>query len=74
MGKEDGGLARHSQECENEIDFENTKVKGKETRWRQRKVKEGIESLRAIHKGKKVLNSFESLLTWRPVLEQYFVK
>ena len=43
MGKEDGGLARLSQECENEIDFENTRVYGKEKRRRQRKVKEGIE-------------------------------
>ena len=29
--------------CENEIEFENTRVKGKEKRSRQRKVKEGIE-------------------------------
>ena len=74
MGKEDVGLARHSQECENEIDFENTKVKVKETRWREREVKEGIESLRAIHELKKLLHSFESLLSWRPVSHQNFVK
>ena len=72
MGKENGGLARHSQKCETEIYFENTRVK--ERRWRQRKVREGIESLRAIYNGKKVLNSFESLVTWRPVLDRYFTK
>ena len=39
---------------------------------RQRKVKEGIESLREIHRGMKVLNSFESLTVWRPILDRYF--
>ena len=44
MANEDGGLARHNQECENDIDFENTKVKGKEM-GKNRKE----QSLRAIH-------------------------
>ena len=39
----------------------------------QRKVREGIESLyRTIHNRKKVLNSFESLMPWRPLLDKYF--
>ena len=37
-----------------------------------RKVKEEIESLRKMHCGKKVLNSFESLTIWRLILERYF--
>ena len=39
---------------------------------RQRKVKEGIESLREMHSGTKILNSFESLMTWRPILDRCF--
>ena len=31
-----------------------------------------IESLRTIHNRKKVLNSFESLMPWRPLLDKYF--
>ena len=74
MGKEDGGLARHSVDCEKGIDWENARVLGVENRLRQRKIKEGIESLRAMHNRKKVLNSFEPLITWRPVLDKYFDK
>ena len=46
MGKEDGGLAKHSTDCNKEIHWENTRVLGIENRLRQRKVREGIESLR----------------------------
>ena len=38
----------------------------------QRKVREGIESLRTIHSRKKVLNSFESLMPLRPLLDKCF--
>ena len=72
MGKEDGGLARHSVECTRGIDWENARIVGVENRLRQRKVREGIESLRTIHNRKKVLNSFESLMPWRPLLDKYF--
>ena len=46
MGKEDGVLARHSVECTGNIDWEGAKIVGRETGLRQRKVREGIESLR----------------------------
>ena len=72
IGKEDGGLARHSVECLSGIDWEKTRVVMNEYGLRQRKVKEGIESLREMHSGTKVLNSFESLMTWRPILDRYF--
>ena len=72
FGKEDGGLARHSVECLSGIDWEKTRVVMNEYGLRQRKVKEGIESLRETHSGTKVLNSFESLMTWRPILDRYF--
>ena len=67
MGKEDGGLARQSIECTEEIDWENTRILRNEYRLRQRKVIEGIETLSLRHNKKKVLNSFESLMTWRPI-------
>ena len=74
MGKEDGGLAKHSTDCDKGIDWENTRVLGILNKFRQRKVREGIESLRNIHNKKKVLNSFQSLMTCRPLLERYFYK
>jgi hypothetical protein len=48
MGKEDGGLARHSVDCKKEIDWENTRILGVENRLRQRKVREGIEIMKII--------------------------
>ena len=63
MGKEDGGLARHSVECTEGIDWENTRVLKSEHRVRQRKVIEGIESLSVRNRKNEVLNSFESLIT-----------
>ena len=72
LGKQDGGLARHSVVCLSEIDWENTRVVANESGLRQRKVKEGIESLREMHCGTKVLNSFESLTIWRRILDRYF--
>ena len=67
IGKEDGGSARHSVECLRGIDWEKTRVVMNECGLRQRKAKKGIESLREIHSGTKVLISFESLMTWRPL-------
>ena len=72
MGKEDGRLARHSVDCLKGVDWENTRVVANESGLRQRKVKEGIESLKEIHCGTKILNSFESLTVWRPILDRYF--
>ena len=74
MGKEDGGLAKHSVyiECTRGIDWEDARILGVENRLRQTKVREGIESLRTIHSRKKVSNSFESLMPWRPLFDKYF--
>ncbi len=55
-----------------DVDWKNTSVVTKECSLRQRKVKEGIESLREIHRGTNVLNSFESLTVWTPILNKYF--
>ena len=39
---------------------------------RQRKVLEGIESLRQKHRGMKVLNSFDHVETWKSILNSFF--
>ena len=45
---------------------------GRETGLRQRKVREGIESLRERHHGMRVLNTHEQLEMWKPILNDYF--
>ena len=44
-GKEDGGLASHSINSESEIDWGKSEIVAMKTGYRQRKVREGIESL-----------------------------
>ena len=72
MGKEDGGLARHSVKCEGEIEWEKAEVVAMEKGLRQRKAREGIESLREQQSGREALNNFEQLTEWRTVLNSYF--
>ena len=49
MGKEDGGLARHTMECQRCVDWENVEIVTRERGLKQRKVLEGIESLQQRH-------------------------
>ena len=52
MGKEDGGLARHTTECQSDV--------------------EGIESLRQRNYGMRVLNNFDHVDPWKPILNSFF--
>ena len=63
MGKEDGGLARHSVKCKGEIEWEKAEVVAMEKGLRQRKAREGIESLREQQSGREALNNFEQSLS-----------
>ena len=74
MGKEDGGLARHTMECQSGVDWGSTGivVKERERGLKQRKVLEGIESLRWRHYGMRVLNNFDHVDTWKPILNSFF--
>ena len=45
MGKKDGGLARHSVRWKSEIDRDEERIVACEYASRQRKAREGIESL-----------------------------
>jgi len=45
MGKEDGGLERHTVECRSGVDWGNADIVARKRGLKQRKVLEGIESL-----------------------------
>ena len=72
MGEEDGGLARHTMERQKGVDWENAEIIARERGLKQRKILEGIESLRERHYGMKVPNNFDHVDTWRPVLNSFF--
>ena len=56
-GKGDVGLARHSITCKVDVDWEESKVIAFEHGLRQRKVREGIESLKEKYNGNSVLDA-----------------
>ena len=68
----DGGLARHTMECQSGVDWENAEIIARERGLKQWKILEGIESLRQRYYGKTVLNNFDHVDTWRPVLNSFF--
>ena len=72
MSDGDGGLARHSTTCTHEIDWENAKIVGRESRWTQRKCLEGIETLREKNKGVVPLNAYNQLDQWQSTLYAFF--
>ena len=74
LGKQDGGLAKHSVDCESGTDWEKARVIRTENGLTQRKVREGIESLRQQYSGYKVLNNFKQLVLWKPLLTKYLKK
>jgi len=72
MNEGDGGLAKHAAKCPEEIDWEGSKIVGKETRWTQRKFLEGVETLREKNDGKTPLNNYNRLEQWQSVLCSFF--
>ena len=72
MNDGDGGLAKHSSTCPYEIDWEGTRIVGREARWTQRKYLEGIETLRKKNEGRTPLNSYNKLEQWQPILYSFF--
>ena len=67
-----GGLARHSTECASEINWEQAKIITTECNWTQRKIREGIETLRKVHQGQKTLNTSTYLDPWKSTLGNFF--
>ena len=45
---------------------------GREKGLKQRKVLEGIESLQQRHYERRVLNNFDYVDTWKPILNSFF--
>ena len=66
MGKEDGGLARHSTQCSMGIDWKKSKIITTEGKIKQRKIREGIESEKLKLKGKTPLNNYEHQKIGKP--------
>ena len=56
--KEDGGIARHSTQCSQGIDWKKLKVVVTERNTKQRKVREIIESERLKFRGKTPFNNY----------------
>ena len=72
MNDRDGGLAKHATSCPHEIDWDEAKIIGKEQNWMQRKLLEGIETLREKNEGRTPLNQYNQLDQWRGVLNSLF--
>ena len=72
MNEGDGGLAKHASTCPQGIDWERARIVGREQRWTQRKLLEGIETLRKKNEGRVPLNSYNKLEQWQPVLYSFF--
>ena len=73
MGKEDGGLARYTTECQSDVDWGNAEIVARERGLKQRKILEGIESLRQRYYGMSVLNNFDHVDSWKPILKPCIV-
>ena len=71
MNTGDGGLAKHASVCSQGVDWERSKIIGREQRWTQRKYLEGIESLKQQNKGVTPLNSFNKMEQWQSVIYAY---
>jgi len=71
MNDRDGGLAKHSTTCKSEIEWNNAKIIGKETRWTQRKYLEGIESIKERSKGVTPLNSYNQMEHWQGTIYSF---
>lgn len=72
MNEGDGGLAKHSAACEQEIDWDTAKIIGKERGFHQRKYLEGIETLRQKDQGRTPLNAYNQMEQWQSTLYSFF--
>ena len=61
IGKDDGGLARHSVSCESGIDWDEARIVAGAYGSQQKKAREGTESLRKKIDGNVLLNNCEQL-------------
>ncbi len=71
MNTGDGGLAKHSTECEKGIDWEHAKIVGKENNKMKRKMLEGVETVKQKCRGKKPLNAFNQMIHWQSTIYSF---
>ena len=71
MNAGDGGLAKHSVECPNGIDWEAAKITGRESGTMQRKMLEGVESVKEKYKGRTPLNSYNHMEHWQSTIYSF---
>ena len=74
MNAGDGGLAKHSVECPNGINWEAAKITGREGGTMQRKMLEGVESLKEKYRGRIPLNSYNQLEHWQSTIYSFLEK
>ena len=68
MNDGDGGLARHSTECTLGIDWDQSKIVGQEQDTTQRKMLEGVETIKEKYKGRIPLNSYNQMEQWQSTI------
>ena len=74
MNENDGGLARHSTVCQEGIDWEHAKIIGREKGWTQRKMLEGVETVKEKARGHTPLNTCNQMDHWQPTIYLYMEK
>ena len=74
MNAGDGGLAKHSVECPEGIDWNAAKITGRESGTMQRKMLEGVESLKDKYRGRMPLNSYNQMEHWQSTIYTFLEK
>jgi len=70
----DGGLAKHSTECSRGINWEEAKIVGRESGQIQRKMLEGVETMKQKARGKKPLNTCNQMDQWQTTVYSFLDK
>ena len=73
MNDRDGGLAKHSTECNQGIDWTESRIVGKEEGRLQRKMLEGVETLKQRGMGKTPLNICNQMDQWQATVYSFLV-
>jgi len=71
MNENDGGLARHSSECTQGINWAEARIVGREEGTIQRKMLEGVETMKQKARGKKPLNTCNQMDQWQTTIYSF---
>ena len=74
MNKNDGGLARHSNVGQQGIDWERARIIGRKKGWTQRKMLDGVETVREKARGRTPLKTCNQMDQWQPTIYLYMEK